>query len=253
MILVLPDIHGRTFWKKKCQDITKYDRVIFLGDYFDPYAFEDITVKDAIKNFKEILELKKNNFDKVVLLLGNHDMPYYSQYYYNRYDYHCRHSKKYHDEISNMFDEHHDWFKLVHIEDNIVFSHAGIREDWIKLMNEQFHKNNSPVIEIKEIPNDFLKLNNILNTKYERGLGDFVSMYRGSTSPVGSCVWADVHEHYFSDGYNKIKQVFGHTLQATCNSHGEIFYCKPLITNRYMMLDNCKAYELDTKTFKISV
>ena len=48
MILVLPDIHGRKFWKEKCQDITKYDRVIFLGDYFDPYDFEYITVEEAI-------------------------------------------------------------------------------------------------------------------------------------------------------------------------------------------------------------
>ena len=78
-------------------------------------------------------------------------------------------------------------------------------------------------------------------------------MYRGSTSPVGSCVWADVHEHHFPDGYNKIKQVFGHTLQAMYNSRGGISYGKPFITDRYMMLDNCKAYELDTKTFEVSV
>ncbi len=242
MILVLPDIHGRKFWKEKCQDITKYDRVIFLGDYFDPYYFDYITVKDAIKNFKEILELKKNNFDKVVLLLGNHDMSYYSRYYYKRYKYHCRHSKEFHDEISNMFNEHRDWFKLIYIEDNIVFSHAGIREHWINIMNKQFRRDNLPIIEIKEIPNDFIKLNNVLNNECEQGLGDIVSKYRGGEYPVGSCVWADVREHRSPDKYVKVKQVFGHTLQG-----------KPLITNRYMMLDNGKAYELDTKTFKISV
>ena len=252
MILVLPDIHGRTFWKEKCQNITKYDRVIFLGDYFDPYDFEHKTVNDAIENFKEILELKKNNFNKVVLLLGNHDMSYYSQDYYNRYDYHCRHLKKFHNEISNMFNEHHDWFKLIHIEDNIVFSHAGIRENWINEMNKQFCRNNLPTIEIKEIPNDFIKLNNILNNECEQGLGDFVSGYRGGRESVGSCVWADVHEHYCPDGYDKVKQVFGHTLQARYNSYGGISYGKPLITNRYMMLDTCKAYELNTKTFEIS-
>ena len=71
-LLVLPDIHGREFWRGPCNDIEKYDKVIFLGDYLDPYGFEGIEVEDAIENFKEILELKKNNMDKVVLLLGNH-------------------------------------------------------------------------------------------------------------------------------------------------------------------------------------
>ena len=75
MILVCGDIHGRRFWKKPCENIEDYDKVIFLGDYLDPYDFEGITVIDAIKNFEEIIEFKKNNVDKVILLLGNHDMP----------------------------------------------------------------------------------------------------------------------------------------------------------------------------------
>lgn len=66
------DIHGRKFWKKPCENIEPYDKVIFLGDYLDPYGFEGISIEECIPNFKEILELKKNNMDKVVLLLGNH-------------------------------------------------------------------------------------------------------------------------------------------------------------------------------------
>ena len=71
-VLILPDIHGRKFWKKPCENIDNYDKVVFLGDYLDPYNFEFISVEEAIKNFKEIIELKRNNMDKVVLLLGNH-------------------------------------------------------------------------------------------------------------------------------------------------------------------------------------
>ena len=80
-ILVLGDIHGRNFWKKPCENIEKYYKVIFLGDYFDPYDFEKITVQDCINNFNEILDLKKKNTEKVVLLIGNHDDPYYSKTY----------------------------------------------------------------------------------------------------------------------------------------------------------------------------
>lgn len=39
-LLILPDIHGRVFWKEPCQNIEDYDKVIFLGDYLDPYGFE---------------------------------------------------------------------------------------------------------------------------------------------------------------------------------------------------------------------
>ena len=41
-ILVIPDVHGRIFWKepvKKYMDAV--DRVVFLGDYLDPYEDED--------------------------------------------------------------------------------------------------------------------------------------------------------------------------------------------------------------------
>ncbi len=71
-VLVLPDVHGRKFWKKPCENIENYDKVVFLGDYFDPYDFEKISVVDCIENFNEILELKRNNMDKVILLIGNH-------------------------------------------------------------------------------------------------------------------------------------------------------------------------------------
>ena len=40
-ILIIPDIHGRTFWKE-CIKCREYDEIIFLGDYLDPYSFEGI-------------------------------------------------------------------------------------------------------------------------------------------------------------------------------------------------------------------
>ena len=70
--LVLPDIHGRTFWKEPSKRVKEYDKVIFLGDYFDPYPFEGNSVEEAIVNFKEIIGFEKENREKVVLLLGNH-------------------------------------------------------------------------------------------------------------------------------------------------------------------------------------
>lgn len=80
-ILVLPDVHGRLFWKEPVQKyIDVVDRVVFLGDYLDPYGDEggDYDAESIFENLKEIVELKRNNMDKVVLLKGNHDQHYAS-------------------------------------------------------------------------------------------------------------------------------------------------------------------------------
>ena len=100
-ILIIPDVHGRTFWKTAL-DTGKYEKVIFLGDYVDPYVYEGIDNLMAISNFKDILSLKMIYQDKVILLLGNHDLCYLSDQYRgiaenDRYDYENE------EELQNLF------------------------------------------------------------------------------------------------------------------------------------------------------
>lgn len=78
-ILVLPDIHGRTFWKEPLKYKDKFDHIIFLGDYFDPYPSEGITPEEAVNNFKEILKIFTEDeiYGKVEFLLGNHKVKIY--------------------------------------------------------------------------------------------------------------------------------------------------------------------------------
>ena len=52
-ILVIPDLHGRTFWKEPIAHKEDFDHIVFLGDYFDPYHWESINQQDAIENFKD--------------------------------------------------------------------------------------------------------------------------------------------------------------------------------------------------------
>jgi hypothetical protein len=254
-ILVLPDIHGRDFWREPCQHIDDYDKVIFLGDYLDPYSFEGITVEQAIDNFKDILLFAKDN-PKVVMLLGNHDMPYFSQTYYGLESWHCRHSREFHKVISEIFKEHEDLFKIAHVEDGLLFTHAGCHSGWLSYMfNEKYDKK----IDLDELCSD---LNSLLKDKH--GLRDLfmVSRNRGGYDPFGSCIWSDVNELYWDTANSlseekeqfpiyKINQVFGHTLQAFENQEGEIYYGKPVEFRNCKMVDNTKAYELDTETFTI--
>lgn len=71
-IIIVPDVHGRTFWKLAKEKINEIDRVVFLGDYLDPYPVEDISLEKAIEGLKEIINFKKEFSEKVILLIGNH-------------------------------------------------------------------------------------------------------------------------------------------------------------------------------------
>ena len=62
-ILVIPDIHGETFWKEPVQKyLEQVDRIIFLGDYLDPYRshLEKYNFDAIYNNLMEIIDLKQN-------------------------------------------------------------------------------------------------------------------------------------------------------------------------------------------------
>ena len=61
MIAIIPDVHGRQFWKDVIPRKDEFEKIIFLGDYLDPYGFEGVSNLNALDNFKEILEFKKEN------------------------------------------------------------------------------------------------------------------------------------------------------------------------------------------------
>ena len=133
-ILIIPDVHGRDFWKEAVES-QDYEKVVFLGDYSDPYDIEGITDDVAIANFKSIIDYKQQNPDKVVLLLGNHDLHYYSEFYYElaggvRYDPIAAIS------LQRLFQENPQLFQLAYETDwggkRYLFSHAGITQCWLK-------------------------------------------------------------------------------------------------------------------------
>ncbi len=124
-IIVLGDTHGRNDWKTII-DNGKFDKIIFLGDYFD--TKEGIDSVDQIKNFNEIIEYKKANEDKVVLLFGNHDFHYLPgiEENYGGYQQFAAH------EIGLLLSQciSERYLKMIHCEDNFLFSHAGVTKTW---------------------------------------------------------------------------------------------------------------------------
>lgn len=257
-LLIIPDVHGRKFWEIAENKTNEYDQIIFLGDYLDPYPFENISVEDAIVNFERIIEFKEMFPDKVVLLLGNHDMPYFSSRYFSLSMYHSRHSKTYHADIKGMFKTHKDLFKLSHCEDNILFTHAGCTPIWIHDTFGQEYE----VTDVKKLSD---KINDLLNIKDGIKSLFVIGEERGGRNRTGSCIWADVHDTMWWQQHEpyditpkqtidvmNMKQVFGHTLQAFYQSDGSIGYGDAGEYGNNKMLDNCQAYELNTDTFTIT-
>lgn len=237
--MCIGDIHGRQFWKDAVSQYEdKVEKIIFLGDYLDPYDYEGITRKDAIRNFEEIIDYKINNKDKVVLLLGNHDLHYWSKEFHTRSRYDS--SNAYH--IIADFKTHRSLFELAHEETigdkKYLFSHAGLMNSWVE--------RNKRIIGEPTVDS----LNHLLEMPEGiRALTD-VSSYRswfGEDS--GSIVWSDAREKIDLDDsleYNIIPnadsivegydyQIFGHTQQNK----------DPMITDKWACLDCRKAFILD--------
>ena len=257
-LLVIPDIHGRKFWRQAINDnIDKVDKIIFLGDYLDPYPYE---IKDnpelmecddfydsynLLNMLNDIIGLKKNEPDKYILLTGNHTDSYIWSKFTSasRTDY--RHWEKYH----KFFSQNLNLFNLVWTEDNVIFSHAGISENWAIVLC------NGIDLEFKSILHFSKILQNISiedihnNDKLVRILGH-ISYYRGGEYGYGSCEWADIKEHLnikestIDNIISNIKedniyQIFGHSQIKI-----------PVFSNNWACLDCRKCFIFDTITYE---
>lgn len=71
-LLIIGDVHGRDFWIEPCSHIDEFDKVIFLGDYHDPYPFQVSQDTSRHRLRDELLPFVLEHKDKVICLYGNH-------------------------------------------------------------------------------------------------------------------------------------------------------------------------------------
>lgn len=194
-ILVVPDVHGRTFWKEAEQNINEVDQVIFLGDYVDPYPYEsDVNCdEDAlIDNFKNIIQFAKSHADKVVLLIGNHDAHYIDD---NPDIRSSRYSGSMKNTFAKLIKDNAGLFNKAHYVGNILFSHAGVTSGWLDYNGFTANPTAESVYKF------------IQDSTYAELCQ--VGGSRGGMFPYGGPMWADIREHYRSD--IPFEQIVGHT------------------------------------------
>lgn len=220
-LLIVPDVHGRDFWKEPCEHYDEFDKVIFLGDYLDHYPGES-TIGHDIQTLEDILEFG-THCDKAVLLIGNHDCPYIWPDTYGKAlgNYWCRHDNLNHDEIHKLFVDNLDLFTLAwdcpYKDSKLLITHAGVSQGFKEICG----------LDAEQINNFFLKekTNDIPNVI---GLSA-CSYYRGGPSMWGSPVWADIREH-FKEPVTDVYQIFGHT------------YAKDLISGDHFIMTDVGKY-----------
>lgn len=220
-ILIVPDVHGRSFWHKAEELVNDVDKIVFLGDYLDPYGYEGITFDMALEEFEKILEFKDKYNDKVILLIGNHDCHYISTSFMDcsRLNYLKR------QDIHELYMKHIDKFNLVWEYDKWLFSHAGVHKEWMELC--QF-----TIDDLKDF-----------KTFREKNFPSLacLSFYRGGWNTVGSCVWADIRESLKHELLPEFHHIVGHT-QLEAN---------PYRDKNITCVDVRRCFILDTETEEI--
>ncbi len=199
-IIAIGDIHGRDTWKKV--NVDAFDKIIFIGDYVDSRLLSAALI---IQNFKEIIALKKVLRDKVVLLLGNHDIHYlfYPDFLNGGL---MENSQK---ELIELFVSNRDLFQVAYQVKNYLFTHAGVSINWYTEHEQYFKSNPSTVADVLNVLYFDRKDSDIL---FEAG------PIRGGRDRFGGIVWADKIEtqNDFLVGYH---QIVGHTKVPKIERH----------------------------------
>jgi Calcineurin-like phosphoesterase len=192
-IITIGDLHGSSVWK----EITPkdWDQLIFSGDYVDSFEFKDGQI---IENLEEVIQLKKEYPQKVILLLGNHDLGYLFK---DKPGHGCSGFRAgMAKALFNLFSSNHDLFLCAWQVDNYLWTHAGIVGRWYKNF-----------VEGEIVPSD-INLAGTINKLFDAYYLPLfhVSNIRGGRNKDGGIFWADSMET-IQDPLPGYHQIAGHT------------------------------------------
>jgi hypothetical protein len=204
--LIIPDLHHHTenaeYWLRS----QSYDRVIFLGDFFDDFG-------DDANNARQTAFWLRNRMDSTddIMLLGNHDAAYM---FPNLDALYCPGFSKVKSRAIHEVLQPAHWqrFKLAHVEQGWLLSHAGFHPAFIR----------TPAIA------PLIAFCDDVMEKAGRGVVDPLlgaGYDRGGAQPFGGPLWMDWNTFVPISGLN---QIVGHTPGAEVRekrSEDSVNYC----------------------------
>lgn len=220
-IVAIGDIHGRKSWEKvKEQDMESVKRIIFIGDYFDTHY--DITQGEQIENFKRILEFKKANIDKVILLIGNHDFHYMGDFKIKYSGFDRTRAFDVRELLNNALKD--GLIQASHIEKTehipVLFTHAGVTETWAN--------SNLPDWDIDNISEKINELFIYQPNKFEFTCGNNYDPY--GNEPCQTPIWVRPESLIMDELSDEIVQVVGHTSHDRITQKGKYVFIDALET-----------------------
>ena len=223
--LVIPDIHNDIDRADAIIAQETFDRVVFLGDYFDDFGDTPMDSEDVAAWLKHQL-MEPNR----VCLLGNHD----AAYAFKDRRFRCSGWTPQKQQAIDVIMKPKDWKKLhpaCPVDDTYLLTHAGIHPHW--LQNKE---------TTRDEVYDFILLRDYF--VFENGFDDlFGAGYsRGGSLPYGGITWLDYGEFEDSPTF---KQVFGHTKGHNIRKTKGGSYCLDTGLAHYAIIENDVVHVLD--------
>lgn len=225
--LILPDLHTGFIRAEAIISKEKYDKIVFLGDYFDAFY-------DTLEETQQVAFWLKGSLKDPtrIHLLGNHDLAYLNQ------DFLCSGFTE--NKLITIKNTKVNLGKLIDYYwiDDWLCTHAGLSNDFFNAYN---YKGKTVDRFLKDITSD---------KEGKKRLYD-CSVFRGGKNAFGGIVWCDYMEFIDIKG---VKQIFGHTKgdlrhQVNANmkdiSKSSEHYCIDTGLKHYGL------YDSETKEMKI--
>ena len=129
-VATIGDIHGTTKFLECYKNIQEtdsdVDKIIVLGDWFDPYI--DIELDTMIERYNEFVKIWKSD-DRIISIIGNHDIAGYiiPNDCTNRTIRFGKMKERITDVIEPNLPESYLTYKI----GDYIFSHAGVSQKWL--------------------------------------------------------------------------------------------------------------------------
>ena len=241
-ILVIPDLHENLEFLKYIFAVEKtedFDHIVMLGDYFDPHGDVETSDSKLQRVAGTLMGLKELHGDRLHLICGNHDLPYYAlrpacggrQGQVNPFiSQWLRCTSLARAEIINeLWDE--DFWRSMEgavLLDGWLFSHAGVHPNWwskrrrssqtrIAAFQAQWATAFDNIFEESE------------NPIFSAGLA------RGGVALYGGPLWLDWNREF--DDELEVPQIVGHTCFAKQAQKGRS-YCIDMGQTAYAIVEN---------------